>query len=471
LLRCDILKILKHFFPGGCVVFSNQAGPRTTNYYWRKILERDVDGWFTWKTCVNEAVWKREMEEQPTRDVETGRKLRRLALFDDMVHNTRFFRYLKKRILQCRQPEYEYCYCWIASQGFTSLLPTEVRNQTQYWFFFREAFEDETLCSQFMSNTSKKFTIAALAALGDGPAELRQCCLRPFLEAQRLGQEGSRGFVAWNKKAKRFFYNLHGEYDKNDLSAMPANLGVNQRFTVSGWESNSSALGLRSFVESLPAPVATEGLPRRQPPPSAVQSATSNATSPADALRLVLSAASSSEPAAHYPPPSPAPSFLSDSDGDSDGEGEARRIRMETLHQPLRPTGLSREMFFNGGATVPIVDSPAEEAQCCICHEEINGSHRFTCSHHRYHTQCLWRWCQEHHQCPECRYDLRQPQQQPTPSSPAYSPSSPSYQPTSPPYSPSYQPTSPPYSPTPAALPPAAPAAVPPVQRHAQVRK
>ena len=82
------------------------------------------------------------------------------------------------------------------------------------------------------------------------------------------------------------------------------------------------------------------------------------------------------------PAPAPVPAFF-DSSSDDDLDERVNRLMQETLHQRQRATGVDRELFFNGGATIPIPGPPTEAAQCSICQFDLTDSHRLTCCLHR----------------------------------------------------------------------------------------
>jgi hypothetical protein len=77
-------------------------------------------------------------------------------------------------------------------------------------------------------------------------------------------------------------------------------------------------------------------------------------------------------------------------------------------------SGLTPTMLRNLRENAQIVETTNENLnQCSVCLENINvGESCVTLEcNHKFHVQCIERWCERHNTCPVCRHQIEEPQQ------------------------------------------------------------
>ena len=60
LFRPDIVKHLRRFYKGGCIIISAQCGPMSQNFYWKALYTLNktlYNGFFTFYTSMNKNKW------------------------------------------------------------------------------------------------------------------------------------------------------------------------------------------------------------------------------------------------------------------------------------------------------------------------------------------------------------------------------------------------------------------------------
>ena len=120
LFRPDIVKHLRRFYKGGCIIISAQCGPMSQNFYWKALYTLNktlYNGFFTFYTSMNKNKWMDLIVETPCDGM-------RLIILDDMANDAALMRFVNARIVNMRHPEHEHAHLWMTAQKSTGMIKT-----------------------------------------------------------------------------------------------------------------------------------------------------------------------------------------------------------------------------------------------------------------------------------------------------------------------------------------------------------